>query len=321
MKAINASANIIEYSNVMKHVEYCGRVCWQSEPKTDTESFIKGLIKKKHESVLEHGRICLLINGMESKEILLKLGKFRTYFVFTEINERILLSANIRTWRNLIKSGMCQMSWIFAIGDLNTLFFFDFDTGSIQYPIKEECFAFWANDYEYYHDNIEFSAHYPLSVNFIVSRKTSHQLVRERVFSFSQESTRYCNYSKDRFGNEISFIIPVRFRDKNYEFIFDQWEYAMKHSENMYFAAIKKCCIPEDAAEFLPQSTKTQLIMTGTLNQWVEFFDKRALNKTGKCAAAMLEVTEPLLHECSYKWSAIFGDQLNELITKQRKGE
>lgn len=103
-----------------------------------------------------------------------------------------------------------------------------------------------------------------------------------RVFSFCQESQRYCSYNKEKFGNEITFIIPewVNTHCPNEEHegpsVADlEWSSAMKSAETSYFLLLNEGWKPQQAREVLPNSTKTELIMTGFKDQWEEFFKLR----------------------------------------------
>lgn len=107
------------------------------------------------------------------------------------------------------------------------------------------------------------------------------EFVRHRVFSFAQESTRYCNYSKDKFGNELTFIKPswgyfknISYKDAGY-FDGDVFESSLKKAESCYFKLIEKGWKPQQARAVLPNATKTELVMTGFESDWEHFFELR----------------------------------------------
>nr|DAW18127.1 MAG TPA: Thymidylate synthase complementing protein [Caudoviricetes sp.] len=107
------------------------------------------------------------------------------------------------------------------------------------------------------------------------------EFVRHRVFSFAQESTRYCNYSKDKFGNELTFIKPswsyfknTSYKDVGY-FDGDVFESSLKKAESYYFKLIEKGWKPQQARQVLPNATKTELVMTGFESDWEGFFKLR----------------------------------------------
>ena len=115
--------------------------------------------------------------------------------------------------------------------------------------------------------------HASVTVRFICDRGVSHEIVRHRVASYAQESTRYCNYSKDKFGNEITVIEPF-FWDKhsaNYK----RWEVACREAEKAYFELITNGATPEEARSVLPNSLKTEIIVTMNMREWRHFFKLR----------------------------------------------
>lgn len=145
--------------------------------------------------------------------------------------------------------------------------------------------------------------HSSLSVKLIVDRGVSHELVRHRIASFAQESTRYCNYSKDKFKNEITFIKPLFFRDntQNYK----EWIYAMGIAEKSYLQMLKDGATPQEARSVLPNSTKTEITITANYREWRNFFKLR----TAKAAhPSMREVTIPLLKDLKEKMPIVFDD-------------
>lgn len=153
--------------------------------------------------------------------------------------------------------------------------------------------------------------HSSLSVKFIVDRGVSHELVRHRIASFAQESTRYCNYSKDKFDNGITFIKPFFF-DEN-EIIpssqfaskYQMWKRAMELSEYFYLDLLENGATPQEARSVLPNSTKTEITITTNYREWRAFFKLR----TAKAAhPQMTQVTRPLLKELKIKLPIIFDD-------------
>lgn len=146
--------------------------------------------------------------------------------------------------------------------------------------------------------------HSLLTVKFTVDRGITHELVRHRLFSFAQESTRYCNYSKDKFGNQITFIVPWYLSFENlYE-----WKKACIEAEEAYFKLLKQGCTPQEARAVLPNSTKSDIIVSGNYRQWRHFFNLRAAEVTGKVHPQMKEVTIPLLEEVHNRIPIVFDD-------------
>ena len=148
--------------------------------------------------------------------------------------------------------------------------------------------------------------HQSISVKFIVDRGVSHELVRHRMASYAQESTRYCNYSKDKFGNELTFISPCFWSKSSREY--EEWYAAMNSAEDIYFELIDWGVTPEQARTVLPNSIKTEVVMTANLREWRHFFKLRAIGTTGKPHPQMLEVTVPLLAEFKALIPVVFDD-------------
>ena len=148
--------------------------------------------------------------------------------------------------------------------------------------------------------------HEKISVKFIVDRGVSHELVRHRMASYAQESTRYCNYSKDKFGNEITVIKPC-FLDEDTE-NYRIWKSSCEAAEKAYFAMLDNDATPQEARSVLPTSLKTEIVMTANLREWRHFFKLRALGITGKPHPQMLEVAAPLLAEFKTLIPVVFDD-------------
>ena len=127
--------------------------------------------------------------------------------------------------------------------------------------------------------------HFSFSVKFITDRGVSHEIVRHRLASYTQESTRYCNYSNDKFGNELTFIRPSFFKgDRKIETGFENepilvdkllWEGVMRFLETSYIMMIKSGCKPEEARSILPNSVKTEIVCTMNYLKYLEQQIKR----------------------------------------------
>lgn len=148
--------------------------------------------------------------------------------------------------------------------------------------------------------------HQSITIKFVVDRGISHELVRHRLASFAQESTRYCNYSKDVFGTEITFILPESIGCDTPQY--EVWKEAMQNCEDAYFNLLNIGLMPEMARAVLPNSLKTEVVMTANLREWRHFFKLRAANTTGKAHPQMLEVTIPLLEALKVLIPIVFDD-------------
>lgn len=145
--------------------------------------------------------------------------------------------------------------------------------------------------------------HFSFSIKFICDRGVSHELVRHRVASFAQESTRYCNYGK---SGDVTFIRPLFFAEDSPEM--DNWIGSMMSAERCYLDLLQEGRTPQEARAVLPNSLKTEVVMTANLREWRHFFKLRAVGTTGKPHPQMREVAVPLLYEVADKIPVIFDD-------------
>ena len=145
--------------------------------------------------------------------------------------------------------------------------------------------------------------HIHFSVKFVCDRGVSHELVRHRMASFAQESQRYCNYGKDKFGKEVTFIKPCFYDVGSKEFSI--WEHACREAEKYYFELLKIGNRPEEARSVLPNSTKTEIIVTANLREWRHILKLRT---APNAHPQMRELMLPLLQELKTKIPIIFDD-------------
>jgi thymidylate synthase (FAD) len=146
--------------------------------------------------------------------------------------------------------------------------------------------------------------HVSASVRFVVDRGTSHELVRHRIgVGYAQESTRFCNYSKGKFGSECTFIKPCFWQQDHP--MFAKWLKAMETAEAVYLDMLGHGAKPQEARSVLPNSLKTEIVVTGTFTFWRHFFKLRT---TSAAHPQMLEVTLPLLFQFIELWAPVFDD-------------
>jgi thymidylate synthase (FAD) len=150
--------------------------------------------------------------------------------------------------------------------------------------------------------------HSLMTVRFIVDRGVSHEIVRHRIASYSQESTRYANYSKDQFGNELTFIVPC-FWAKDYRdplkcsVDFIEWRGLCLASEKTYLNLLAAGATPQEARSVLPNSLKTEVVMSANFRSWRNFFKQRT---AGGAHPQMREVTVPLLEQVRSRVPVVF---------------
>ena len=152
--------------------------------------------------------------------------------------------------------------------------------------------------------------HGSVTVRFICDRGVSHEIVRHRLASYCQESTRYCNYSKDRFEGEITVVQPSTFSP--YTEPFKEWYFACSKAEDAYFYLLNLGCSPQEARSVLPNSLKTEVVMTANLREWRHFLKLR-------CSLAahpdMRAVANLLRDELQRRYPVFFED----LIGKEKE--
>ena len=148
--------------------------------------------------------------------------------------------------------------------------------------------------------------HITATVKFVCDRGVSHEIVRHRLAAYSQESTRYCNYSQERFGNEITVIKPLFFDEGSDEYAV--WENSCKFSEASYFALLKLGCNAQQARSVLPNSLKTEIVVTYNIREWRHFFNLRYLGTTGAPHPQMREVAGMALEKLKNVIPIVFDD-------------
>lgn len=267
MKLIRPSFEIWEQpaglEGIYKMIEKAGRVCYKSEDKITEDSakgFVDRMIKSGHGAMLEHGTVYLSIPYNEAYSLLPdtnwvidSYGK-NPYSIIRLHGPYFYVTTNYRV---LVENG-------------------------------------WLDDLKYLCEPAEHHAK-RITVKFIMDRIGSQSFCRHRVFSFAQESTRYCNYSRDKFNNEVTFILPCWVTDIHSGNSYDMEllnNYPLAETENMspesiefirslvygessYFTLLEAGWKPQQARTVLPNALKTELVMTGFINDWKHFFDLR----------------------------------------------
>lgn len=293
MQIIKPSFEIIDEPDALKKIELCGRVCYKSESKiTDSsaEKFIMNLIRRGHESVLEHVQIIIKVDEVDARKFdyILKEIYDRYGWVcllrMTRGNRRFIISGNVRMWRDLMRH--ISLAVIFTpLALLRGILYDDVNKTPSDVTTTAEIIT---PDQLLTDD--EFDAHATETVRFICDRGISHEIVRHRMASFSQESTRYCNYA-----GEITFIKPPFFDGV----LYNEWEKSVIYAELAYNLLISKGAKPQEARAVLPNSLKTELIMTATRDSWKNFFELRT---SPAAHPQMREIAEPLKTAMVERW-------------------
>lgn len=317
MKIIEPSFEIIDPSNRIpkeKKIELVGRTCYKSESSiTDTSAdrFVSTLVKNKHEAMLEHASIILDASDQAYKDIRFLCDEYEDetqlpHFIkhtWCPETRRHILSANIRAWRSLIRFS-CELCNRYAFPEgfeqmiaLHPVLFADMP--SVRTSIRfGQVRIIQAADLLSVKEKL---AHYPLTVKFIVDIAVARELCRHRLASHAGSSTRYCDYSKGKFGSEITVIAPE-------DEIDDEFVRAARYAEEKYMQQRTEGKTPEIARSCLTLSTMCEHIMTATLGHWKAIFDLRALDKTGKAHPQMKEVMVPLYETCVALFENVFKE-------------
>ena len=302
MKLIKPSFSIIEQASgiegMYKHIELAGRTCYKSEDKITEDSakgFVERMIQSGHGAMLEHGTVYLKLEGINKSWEYYHAQKYLENNYSKVVIER----------EDIDSTDWCKF----------------YITTNFRVLIENN----WLNDLKYICEPTEFHEK-RITVKFICDRGVSHEFVRHRVFSFAQESTRYCNYSKDKFGNEITCILPPWLSEndipKGFGYTSDDWGslicefyyeatekgksegfiiepvrnfvFALQTSEQLYFSLLKEGWKAQEARSVLPNALKTELVMTGFVSDWKHFFE---LRDAGSAHPQARELAQPLHEE------------------------
>jgi len=144
-----------------------------------------------------------------------------------------------------------------------------------------------------------------LTVKFICDRGVSHELVRHRIASWAQESTRYVNYAKEQFGHEITVIKPCFWNDDLHSKQYNLWKESCEKAEQTYFELLHEGATPQEARSVLPNSTKTEIVMTANYREWRHFLKLRTASDAHP---QMQQIARPLLDKLKTDLLLIFSD-------------
>lgn len=289
MRLIESSVQIIEEKDPYKMIELAGRTCYKSEDKITENSakeFVDRMIKLGHGAMLEHGTIYLKIDKTEDG----RLPPARLYWS----------DGNHKKYTRVRKHG-------------NSIYV----TTNLRVIVENNRL----DDLQY---QVEPTEHHEkrITAKFICDRGVSHEFVRHRVFSFAQESTRYCDYSKDKFGNDITYIIPswLDLPEGKYSNWDNDWcdvselkllypevdnlsdpancfLQSIKNAEYYYFMLINRGWKPQQARQVLPFAVCSPLVMTGFESDWEHFFSLRCSSKAHPDAKKLADELYKLIHK------------------------
>ena len=259
MKLIEPSVEILEQSSgldgIYKQIEIAGRTCYKSEENITEDSakgFVDRMIKSGHGAMLEHGPVYL------------------SYRI--DYNSNPLSNGYDENREREVKSFISKYcSNKYSKVNYYNIYYANHIAITTNYRVLVE--NNWLDDLQYICEPTE---HHEkrITAKFICDRGVSHELVRHRVFSFAQESTRYCNYGKDKFGNELTFIKPSTLdNQKTYSYI--EFYNILETIEKEYLLFLEEGWKPQEARAVLPNCLKTEIVMTGFESDWEHFFELR----------------------------------------------
>lgn len=279
MKIINSQASVLVENDLIKKIERCGRVCYKSEDKItedSAEKFVANIIKRGHEAVLEHASFIFQVSYNVYEDIRDKVifvenrYPVKMYLRFTD-SDGYIVSGNVRAWRDFFCfAGVPPYMNDFV--EANPILFsefksdFPFNLRGGKWNIRQISTNELVSTYQRL-------VHEDISVKFICDRGVTHEIVRHRPASFCQESTRYCNYRNGKFGGEITVIKPCFFKENSTRYL--NWFVACESAETAYNAILEDGGTPQEARDVLPNSLKTEIIMTAPLMEWCHFFNLR----------------------------------------------
>ena len=310
METISPSFKIekfLDRPDMLKSIELYGRVAYKSEDKITDDSaisFVRKVLKSGHESVIEHASFDFLMElGHEDEwpQAAIELLQIKEHSVglhYTKVGTEIYLSANARTIRDAAR---------FAPNAISRAML---EAARVECPVLFEDFResvsrddnFWGVNEQYVLNELQpdqAAKHIYATVRFICDRGITHEIVRHRLCSFTQESTRYCNY----FKRGIQFIKPC-FWNKD-DAAYQVWLLAMGQAEKFYNIMMNDSynCSPQQARSVLPNSLKTEIIVTANLTEWQHIFKLRADSHA-----------HPQMQELMYPLKADFHNRLPELF-------
>ena len=283
-KPLHSSATSVEtmreslLHGIYAQIERAGRVCYKSEDKITNDSakaFVNRLIESKHYAMLEHGTVYLTIPCADynsSEDFMLSYGT----------NPYTQWDASECNWDT--KEGYIYVTTNFRVIVENN----------------------WMEDLECISSP---GPKHPrrITVKLITSRNIAMELLRHRHFSFAMESTRYCNYSRERFGGELQFILPCWLKenpnepklieDPMYDRAIQRMKDALQMSEFAYMKLLKYGWKPQQAAVVLPNALKAEIVVTGFMDDWKYLFNLRVKGTTGAPHPQMIEVMKPVYDE------------------------
>jgi thymidylate synthase (FAD) len=312
MKIITPSYEVLDHldqESLAVRIELCGRICYKSEDRIDQDSaipFVTKMAEHGHNSVLEMGVVTLEMTCADEEQVIAFFLLRPRYLHIDREANRLLITGSIRSFRELLlfhpENAVVRTACAFLNG--RHPYFF-------KGVLPDAKSALFSSDSSITVRKVELDEvdqlppqslfkHRHIAVKFIINRAVTHEIVRHRPCSFLQESQRYCRYSDEKFGNEVSFIKPMFFAEGSSEYVL--WEKAMQETEQLYLKLLETST-PQAARTVLPNSCKTELIVYANLKEWQHIF---SLRTTKAAEPSMREVMIPLQEDFQQRFLGSF---------------
>lgn len=287
----------LDAASLAIRLEACGRICYKSEDKITEDSalpFVTKIAAHGHNSVLEMAAVTLRVNCSDDdvKNFFSLEPKF---FVVDVEKDGLLISGSVRSFREMYKRAsennvVNAMVTLLATRDAY-LYEGIYDAASAKtVDVGLKVVKLSLKEVEQLDADLLMKHRY-VGVKMIVNRAVTHELVRHRPCSFLQESQRYCRYSQDKFGSQVTFIKPMFFEEDSKEFAI--WKDAMEYTEKLYLELLETST-PQAARTILPNSCKTEIIMYCNLVEWKHII---SLRTPPNAEPSMREIMIPLEEE------------------------
>lgn len=300
MKVVEPSFEIqddLDRASLAVRLEACGRICYKSEDKITEDSaapFVRKIATHGHNSVLEMAVATLDITC--STERLAQLYACQPkYLIIDKTSSGCIVTGSIRAFREIaVQHGGNQLvnDMLLVLFEKTPYLFEGVFQRDRALSVDSEMSVRKLSLAEVESLPIELlRRHRHVGVKFIVNRAVTHELVRHRPCSFLQESQRYCRYSQDKFGNQVTFIKPMFYEKGSAEY--SLWQQAMEETERLYLQLLETSS-PQAARTVLPNSCKTEIILYCNLSEWKHIF---SLRTSQAAEPSMREIMIPLAEE------------------------
>lgn len=298
MKLVNPKVEYLPQAKglegIYEQIEIAGRVCYKSEDKItegSAKKFVERMIANKHYAMLEHGTVYMYFeinpsNAFSKFEY--PLTGFTAHYNWSDVVRSITARYKLNNYSKVNTT----------ISNDNSAIIKTYITTNLRVIIEND----WQDDLQFICEPTEYHEK-RYSFDIITSIGITRELIRHKLFSFANESTRFCNYSKDKFNNEITFIKPYWYEEIEDPGEIDPLFAVCSYANEIYDKLISEGFAPQQAREVLPLCTKSEIIMTGFKSDWNDFLDKRLRGTTGaphpdmKIIAAEIEKQLNIIYE------------------------